>query len=132
VGSERAEARAVVLDALSGELKLKDFHDRWPDSNDPLIVVIFDETEDTIEHVPGSWFWFRRGTDWERFRESIPYKTLVVDGQVLADDFANIPSEHLVEIRERLLKEVNLRQDDESLAASVRAFVASAAAGPAT
>lgn len=120
--SERAQARAVVLGAMSGDLSVEEFHDKWPDSSDPLIRAIFEETEDTVEHVPGSWF--RRGTDQSRFRESAPYKTLVVDGQLLLDDFAVAPSVLLVEIRERLLKEINLSQGDEALATSAREFVA--------
>lgn len=120
--SERAQARTVLLKALSGDLSLEHFHDSWPNPGDPLIDIIFEETEDTIEHVPGSLL--RRGTDHERFRESTSYKTLVVDAQLLLDDFADIPAKRLVEIRARLLKEVNLHQDDEALATSTRAFVA--------
>lgn len=125
--SERALARIVLLKALSGDLSLEDFHNRWPEPGDPLIDAIFEETEDTIEHVPGSWL--TRGIDHARFRESIPYKTLVVDEQLLVDDFADVPSQRLLEIRERVLKEVNLRQDDEALATRAREFVAREIAG---
>lgn len=48
----------------------------------------------------------------------------MVDGQLLLDDFAVAPSVLLVEIRERLLKEINLSQGDEALATSAREFVA--------
>jgi hypothetical protein len=63
------------------------------------------------------------GSDDERFRGSIPYKILVVDGQLLLDEFADVPSQRMVEIRERLLGELDLRQADETLAASAREFV---------
>lgn len=49
---------------------------------------------------------------------------LVVDATLLADDFADVPSERLVAIRERLLKEINLEQENEELADDVRTFVA--------
>jgi hypothetical protein len=123
VASEREQARAVVSDALSGDLELEQFHRRWPKSDDPLLQVVFEETEDTVEHEPGSWFWFRRGADKARFRETVPYKTLMVDAMLLGEDFADVPSEHLVAIRERLLKEVNLEQENDELANDVRAFV---------
>jgi len=122
MASERAQARAVLLRAMSGDLSVEEFHHSWPDSSDPLIRAIFEETEDTVEHVPGSWV--RRGTDYERFRKSAPYKTLIVNAQVLVDDFAEISSGRLVEIRGQLLKEVDLDQDDDVLATSARKFVA--------
>ena len=121
MASERARARGVLLDALRGDLQLDDFHRRWPDSDDALIRVIFEETEDTVEHTPGSWL--RRRSAHERFRESVAYKTLVVDEQFLLDDFADVPSLRLVEIRERLLKEIDLRQEAEALATAARHFV---------
>jgi hypothetical protein len=105
----RAQARAVIVDAQSGTLSIEDFHRRWqPEPGDPLIDAIFDETEDTIEHVPGSLF--RRGSDDGRFRQSTPYKILLVDGQLLGEDFADVPSQRLLEIRTRLLKNVDLGQ----------------------
>jgi hypothetical protein len=52
------------------------------------------------------------------------HKTLVVDATLLAEDFADVPSERLVAIRERLLKEINLEQENDELAKDVRAFVA--------
>jgi hypothetical protein len=124
MASEREQARAIVSDALSGDLELGEFHDRWPKSDDPLLQVVFGGTEDTVEHEPGSWFWFRRGGDKARFRETLPYKTLLVDATLLADEFADIPSERLVAIRERLLQEINLEQESDELAVDVRAFVA--------
>ena len=124
MASEREQARAVVRDALSGDLELEQFHRRWPKSDDPLLQVVFEETEEVVEHEPGSWFWFRRGADKARFRETVPYKTLVVDATLLAEDFADVPSERLVAIRERLLKEINLEQENDELATDVRAFVA--------
>jgi hypothetical protein len=72
VASEREQARAVVSDALSGDLELEQFHRRWPKSADPLLEVVFGETEDAVEHEPGSWFWFRRGADKARFWETLP------------------------------------------------------------
>jgi hypothetical protein len=125
VASEREQARAIVSDALSGDLDLEQFHRRWPKSDDPLLQVVFEETEDTVEHEPGSWFWFRRGADKMRFRETVPYKTLVVDATLLAEDFADVPSERLVAIRDRLLKALNLEQKNDELAKDVRAFVTS-------
>jgi hypothetical protein len=86
--TERAQARAVIGDALSGRLSINDFHRAWPDSDDPLIASIFDETEDTVEHVPG--YWLRRGINLERFRGSNPYKILIVDRQLLLGDFADV------------------------------------------
>jgi hypothetical protein len=124
MANEREQARAVLRDALSGDLELGEFHGRWPKSDDPLLQVVFEEAEDTVEHEPGSWFWFRRGDDKTRFRETVPYKTLVVDATLLGDDFADVSSERLVAIRERLLKEINLEQENEELADYVRAFVA--------
>jgi hypothetical protein len=124
---ERAQARAVITDALSRRLSFDDFYARWPDSGDPLIAAIFDETEDTIEHTPGSLF--RPGRAQDRFQRSIPYKTLVVDGQLLLDSFADVPSHRLLEIRERFLKEVDLDQDDEALMKATREFVAREVAG---
>jgi hypothetical protein len=41
-----------------------------------------------------------------------------------AEDFAEVPSERLVAIRERLLREINLEQENDELANDVRAFVA--------
>jgi hypothetical protein len=106
---------------MSGDLSVEEFHDSWPDSSDPLIRAIFEETEDTVEHVPGSWV--RRGTDYERFRRSAPFKTLIVDAELLVDDLAEISSDRLVEIRGRLLREVNLDQEDDALATSARKFI---------
>jgi hypothetical protein len=123
----RAQARAVITDALSGSLSFEDFHRRWPDVGDPLIDAIFDETEDTLEHQPGSLV--RRSHDQERFQKSIPYKILVVDEQLLLDDFANVPSPRLVQIRERLFKEVGLDKDDEALIEAARDFVTREIAG---
>jgi hypothetical protein len=123
VASEREQARALVSDALAGELELAEFLRRWPKSNDPLLQVVFEETENTVEHEPGSWFWYRRGADKARFRETAPYKTLVVDAVLLGEDFADVPSERLVAIRERLLKEISLEQESDELAAGSRAFV---------
>jgi hypothetical protein len=120
--TERAQARAVIDDALSGRLSIDNFHQAWPDSDDPLIASIFDETEDTVEHVPG--YWLRRGTNLERFRESIPYKILIVDRQLLLGDFGDVASQRLLEIRSRLLREVDLGQEDEALMTTVREFVA--------
>jgi hypothetical protein len=122
VESERAKARRVLLHARSGELSVEDFHAGWPDSADPLIGAIFEETEDTVEHVPGPLL--KRGTDQGRFRQSAAYKTLIVDEQLLLDDFADVSSERLVEIRDRLLKDIDWRQDDETLAKAAREFVA--------
>jgi hypothetical protein len=79
--TERAEARAVIDDALSGHLSIDDFHRAWPASDDPLIASIFDETEDPVEHMPGHWL--GGGINLERFRGSIPYKMLVIDRQLL-------------------------------------------------
>jgi hypothetical protein len=124
VANERERARDVLRDALSGDLELGEFQGRWPKSDDPFLLVVFEEAEDTVEHEPGSWFWFRRGDDKTRFRETVPYKTLVVDATLLGDDFADVSSERLVAIRERLLKEINLDQGNEELADHVRAFVA--------
>jgi hypothetical protein len=124
MANEREQARAVLRDALSGDLELGEFHCRWPKSDDPLLQVVFEEAEDTVEHEPGSWFWFRRGDDKARFRQTVAYKTLVVDTMLLADDFADVPSERLVAIRERLLEEINLEQENEELADDVRTFVA--------
>jgi hypothetical protein len=124
VASEREQARAVVSDSLSGELQLEEFHRRWPKSDDPLLQVVFDETEDTVEHEPGSWFWFRRGDDKARFRKTLPYKTLVVDAVLLGEEFDDVPPERLTAIRARLLREINLEQENAELADDVRAFVA--------
>jgi hypothetical protein len=124
MASEREHARAIVSAALSGDLDLEQFQGRWPKSDDPLLRAVFEETEDTVEYEPGSWFWFRRGADKSRFRETVPYKTLVVDAMLLAEDFAEVPSERLVAIRERLLREINLEQENDELANDVRAFVA--------
>jgi hypothetical protein len=118
----RQQARALLLRAMSGHLSVEDFAEGWPEPGDSLIDAIFEETEDTVEHVPG--YWLKRGTNHELFRKSISYKILVVDAQLLLDEFADIPSERLVEIRERLLKEVDLRADDDALVASAREFVA--------
>jgi hypothetical protein len=120
--TERAQARAVIDDALTGHLSIDDFHRAWPGSGDPLIASIFDETEDTVEHVPGHWL--RRGINHERFRESVPYKILIVDRQLLLGDFADVASQRLLEIRNRLLKEVDLGQEDEALMKAAREFVA--------
>lgn len=98
-----------------------------PDTGDPLIDAIFDETEDTLEHTPGSLL--RPGRDQERFQKSIPYKTLIVDEQLLLDDFADVPSPRLLQIRERLFKEVGLDQDDEALIGAACDFVAREVAG---
>lgn len=125
--SERAKARCVLVDARSGKLSVEAFHANWPHSADPLIAAIFEETEDTVEHVPGSWLTFR--TDQRRFRQSASYKTLIVDEQLLLDDFASVSSERLVAIRVRLLKEIDLRQDDEALATAAREFVTREIAG---
>jgi hypothetical protein len=123
MANERERARAVLRDALAGDLELGEFHRQWPKSDDPLLNVLFEEAEDTVEHEPGSWFWFRRGGDQARFRETVPFKTLVVDATLLADDFADVPSERLVAIRVRLLQEIDLEQENDELAADVRAFV---------
>jgi hypothetical protein len=124
----RAQARAVIADALLGHLSIEDFHPRWQlEPGDPLIEAIFDETEDTIEHTPGSLV--RRDSGDQRFRRSIPYKILVVDGQLLLDDFADVPSQLLLEIRTRLLKQVDLGQDDEPLMEAAREFVAREVSG---
>jgi hypothetical protein len=122
----RAEAREVIVDALSGSVSLEDFHRRWPDAGDPLIDAIFDETEDTLEHTPGS---LLSGRDQERFEKSIPYTTLIVDEQLLLDDFAGVSSPRLLQIRERLFKQVALDQDDEALIGAARDFVAREVAG---
>lgn len=83
--------------------------------------MIFEETEDTLEHVPGSLL--SRTASHERFRESVPYKILVVDRQLLHDDFADVSSKSLAEIRGRLLKELDFHQDDDSIAAATHEFV---------
>ncbi len=120
----RAQARGVIADTLSKPLSIQDFHRRWqPEPGDPLIDAIFDETEDTIEHAPGSLF--RRGSDEGRFRQSISYKILLVDSELLRDDFADVPSQLLLEIRIRLLKQVDLGQDDGALMEAARELVAS-------
>jgi plasmid stability protein len=124
VASEREQARAIVSDALSGDLDLERFQRRWPKSDDPLLQVVFEETEDTVEHEPGSWFWFRRGEDKARFRKTLPYKTLVVDVVLLGEEFGDVPSERLTAIRAALLREINLEQENNDLADHVRAFVA--------
>jgi hypothetical protein len=123
--SERSVARRVLERTVAQDLSLVDFYDSWPDSDDPLIRAIFEETEDTLEHVPGSWL--RRTTDWGRFRESAPYKLLLIDAQLLLDEFASVPSERLVEIRGRLERAINLHQEDEAVIAEARAFVREAA-----
>jgi hypothetical protein len=120
--SNRAQAGLVLEAALSGGLSLEEFHRAWPEHGDPLIDVIFEETEDTVEHTPGSLL--RRADEHERLRESVPYKILIVDQQLLSDEFSDVPSHSLVAIRERLLKELDLYQDHESLARSARDFVA--------
>jgi hypothetical protein len=120
--SNRAQAGLVLEAVLFGGLSLEEFHRAWPELGDPLIDVIFEETEDTVEHTPGSLR--RRADEHERLRESLPYKILIVDQQLLSDEFSNVPSHSLVAIRERLLKELDLYQDKQSLARSVRDFVA--------
>jgi hypothetical protein len=117
--SQRAQARAVLDRALAGDLSIDDLYGSWPEKGDPLTDAIFEETEDTIEHTPGSLL----GSSGNRFRESIPYKILVVDHQLLLDDFADIPPERLVEIRRRLLKELDLSQGSEAIAKAVREFI---------
>lgn len=127
--SDREQARAVLLRAMSGDLSIEEFHDSWPDSQDPLITAVFSETEETVEHVPGSWL--RRGPSYDRFRKSADYKTLIVDAQLLLDDFRDVPSTRLLEVRRRLLKELDLKQDDSALAESARRAIAQEVAGTA-
>jgi len=70
---------------------------------------------------------------WRRrrgFRQSIPYKILLVDGQLLSDDFMDLSSQLLLEIRTRILKQVDSAQDDEAVMRAVRVFVAKEAAAP--
>ena len=106
----RLRARELIEEVLAGRpLPLDEFHRRWPDDGDPLIRVVFEETEDTLEHAPRSWV--RPGDADERFRrfrDSAPYKILQVDHLLLADDFAHVPSQSLLDIRARILAEVDL------------------------
>lgn len=125
----RSQARAVITEALAGSLSIEDFHRDWPDSLDPLLKVIFEETEDTVEHSPGSLF--RPGSVDEQFRKSVPYKILLVDGELLSEEFIQASSQRMVGIRERLLKELDLAQDDSSLRNAAREFVTRALSAPA-
>lgn len=119
--SDRERAHAVLLRALTGELNVEDFHESWPESDDPLLSWIADETEDTVEHVPGAWV--TRGVDMKKFQESSDYKVLVVDAELLSKDFADIPSSQLMRIRDEILATFDLSQDDEALASAVRSLI---------
>jgi hypothetical protein len=117
--TERQRALSVLKRALANELGIQDFHSAWPRSEDPLLEAIGDETEDTIEHAPASLI---RGQA-DLFERSAPYKLLIADSQLLADDFARIPSDELLDIRTRLLREIDLYQDDDALAAAAHNFI---------
>src|SRR4051794_22661523 len=100
----RQTARAVIQRALANELKIDDFHNVWPSSTDPLIRAIAEETEDSIEHAPAP---LLRSRSSEVFEESVLYKTMVVDAELLADEYARVPSSELLDLRARLFAELD-------------------------
>jgi hypothetical protein len=119
--SDRQRAHAVLLRALAGNFSIEDFHKSWPDSDDPLLGAIADETEDTVEHAPGGWL--TRGVNKKQFQKSSDYKVLLIDAQLLSTEFAEIPSSQLISIRNEILATFDLNQVDESLTNAVRNLI---------
>ncbi len=109
----RKQARVLLKRALAGELPVEELHNTWPASDDALLVAIFEETEDTIEHQPGS---LTSRSHHKKFRGSVPYNILLVDKQLLLDDFKDVPSQTLLDIRSHVLRKLVLSGHDDSLA----------------
>jgi len=92
--------KSLCKSALDGTLKLKQLCQGWPAEadTDPFLRQVYEDIEDGVEHIPGSFF--KRKIDHESWESSEMYFVLYVDLLLLSHDR---PTEELMRCRQVVL-----------------------------
>lgn len=116
------EVRDICLEVLSGTTDLEDLYNLWPEeaSQDPFLLVIFEDLEEGVEHIPGRLA--RREVNLRMWRASSWYSTIYLDWLLLAERWSNRDTGQLLQCREWVDQMVGPSHPLEIIEARVEQF----------